>query len=258
MTEEKKPEVYVIPEVIDGIPTGRKIVHERGSLSERWNLIKRTADTPDEKREILDIEFRNLKKKMVKYNKDKSVFTDGYGEVFSGPLINKKNNYVKAAAHLLTDDVKLINKLINTPGWEWKSKLDEQIEKDDASSPTYWSEDLVDKTQELKKEKAKKLLLETTKKTETQKQPIKSDSEIVPLTREQEIDLYVKSLPQPPVEQIIKNRIKLKDHYSGIGSLNLNKPKTSTGLNYLCGLDDDEAEQSERRKRRPTKGEYDR
>ena len=66
MTEEKKSEVYVIPEVIDGIPTGRKIVHERGTSSERWNLIKRTADTPDEKREILDIEFRNLKKKMVK------------------------------------------------------------------------------------------------------------------------------------------------------------------------------------------------
>ena len=249
MSEEKKPEIYNWPEIgVDGKPTGRTIVHERGSLSKKWNAIKAAADTPDEKRQILDIEFKNLKKKMVKFNKDKGAFTDGYGEVFTGPMINKKNNYVKAAANLLTDDVKLINKLINTSGWDWKSQLDEELEKDDANDPNYWAEDLIDKTEELKKSKAKKVL-ETlkTKPLTPIKAEVKTENIVQTLSRSEEIKRYLESLPQPSVEQIIKNRIKIKNKYSGIGSLKFTEPEfeleqpksTSTGLNYLSGLDDE-------------------
>lgn len=225
MSNIKKTETYVIPEVIDGEATGRKIVHQRGSLSERWNLIKGAADTPDEKRAILDIEFRNLKKKMVKYNKVKGAFTDGYGEVFSGPTINKKNNYVRAAANLLTDDVKLINKLLMSPGWEWKSELDEQIEADDARNPEYWSTDQVDPRERKRKRAVENL------KILNQVKPTQSE---LPKPKSEQIKLY--ALPEPSVKEIIENRVKLKDSLSGIRSLN---PNRSTGLNYLVGQDDE-------------------
>ena len=98
-----------------------------------------------------------------------------------------------------------------------------------------------------KKQKAKNALAQIKKIEATKKNEVKSDDEIYPLSRSEEIKRYLESLPQPSVEQIIKNRIKIKNKYSGIGSLKFTEPEfeleqpksTSTGLNYLSGLDDE-------------------
>ena len=53
-------------------------------------------------------------------------------------------------------------------------------------------------------------------------------------------------MPQPSIEQIIRNRVAIRNRYSGIGSLKFDKPEyeierpKSFGLNYLTGLDDEE------------------
>jgi hypothetical protein len=100
--------------------------------------------------------------------------------------------------------------------------------------------------QEEKKQKAKKALAQIKKKEVLTKTEVKSDQEIYPISRLEQIKSYVESLPQPSVEQIIKNRAAIRTRYSGIGSLNfkesefqIERPK-SLGLNYLRGLDDDE------------------
>ena len=100
--------------------------------------------------------------------------------------------------------------------------------------------------QEQKKQKAKNALAQIKKTEAIKKTEVKSDDEIYPLSRSEEIKRYIEALPQPSVEQIIKNRAAIRTRYSGIGSLNfkesefqIEQPK-STGLNYLRGLDDDE------------------
>jgi hypothetical protein len=56
----------------------------------------------------------------------------------------------------------------------------------------------------------------------------------------------VEALPQPSIEQILKNRAAISNKYSGIGSLNFKEPEfeikqiKSSGLNYLNGYDDEE------------------
>ena len=51
--EESKEEVFQIPEIdSDASPTGRTIIYKRGELSERWQLLKKAAKTPEEAVEI--------------------------------------------------------------------------------------------------------------------------------------------------------------------------------------------------------------
>ena len=127
---------------------------------------------------------------------------------------------------------------------EWK---EEPIDETQIDWATGMTPDEIER-QEQKKQKAKKVLAKISKPLTPITTEVKTENTTRPLTRAEEIRNYVESLPQPSVEQIIKNRIKLKNRYSGIGSLNFKEPEfeieqpksTSTGLNYLNGLDDDE------------------
>jgi hypothetical protein len=246
--EEAKDEVYHIPEIgSEGSLTGRTIVYKRGELGERWKLMKKAANTDEERLDIADTELRSLKREQVFYNKDKGSFTDDFGNVYHGQEINDKNNLIRAKAVVVLNENKIkiphyVNKFMWSKSRDWKQDPINETQVDWATGMT---QDEIEK-QEEKKQKAKKALAQIKKLEVPTKTEVKSDQEIYPISRSDQIKSYVDSLPQPSVEQIIKNRAAIRTRYSGIGSLNfkesefqIDQPK-STGLNYLRGLDDDE------------------
>jgi len=246
--EDAKDEVYHIPEIgSEGSLTGRTIVYKRGELGERWRLMKKAAETDQERLDIADTELRSLKREQVFFNKDKGAFTDDFGNIYHGKEVNDKNNLVRAKAVVILNENKIktpnyVNKFMWSKSRDWKQDPINETQVDWATGMT---QDENEK-QEEKKQKAKKALAQIKKLEVPTKTEVKSDEEIYPISRSEQIKSYVESLPQPSVEQIIKNRAAIRTRYSGIGSLNfresefqIDRPK-STGLNYLRGLDDDE------------------
>ena len=203
--EEAKEEIYYIPEKgSEGTLTGRTIIYKPGELGERWRLMKKAAETDQERLDIADTELRSLKREQVFFNKDKGAFTDDFGNIYHGKEVNDKNNLVRAKAVVILNENK-----IKTPNY---------VNKFMWSKSRDWKEEPIDETK------------------------IDWATGLTP----DEIKRYIEALPQPSVEQIIKNRAAIRTRYSGIGSLNfkesefqIEQPK-STGLNYLRGFDDDE------------------
>jgi hypothetical protein len=246
--EEAKEEIYYIPEKgSEGTLTGRTIIYKPGELGERWRLMKKAAETDQERLDIVDTELRSLKREQVFFNKDKGAFTDDFGNIYHGKEVNDKNNLVRAKAVVILNENKIkiphyVDKFMWSKNRDWKQDPIEETQVDWATGMT---QDEIDKKEE-RKQKAKKALTQIKKLEEPTKTEVKSDEEIYPLSRSEQIRSYIESLPQPSVEQIIKNRAAIRTRYSGIGSLNfkesefqIEQPK-STGLNYLRGLDDDE------------------
>jgi len=246
--EEAKEEIYYIPEKgSEGTLTGRTIIYKPGELGERWRLMKKAAETDQERLDIADTELRSLKREQVFFNKDKGAFTDDFGNIYHGKEVNDKNNLVRAKAVVILNENKIktpnyVNKFMWSKSRDWK---EEPIDE----TKIYWATGLTPdeiERQEQKKQRAKNALTQIKKKETIKKTEVKSDDEIYPLSRSEEIKRYIEALPQPSVEQIIKNRAAIRTRYSGIGSLNfkesefqIEQPK-STGLNYLRGFDDDE------------------
>ena len=97
--EEAKEEIYYIPEKgSEGTLTGRTIIYKPGELGERWRLMKKAAETDQERLDIADTELRSLKREQVFFNKDKGAFTDDFGNIYHGKEVNDKNNLVRAKA----------------------------------------------------------------------------------------------------------------------------------------------------------------
>jgi hypothetical protein len=248
--KDEVTEIFETPEIgADAQPTGRTVVYRRGELGEKWKLLKKAAETDEERLNIADTELRSLKREQVFFNKDKGAFTDDFGNVFHGNEVNDKNNLVRAKAVVILNENKIkipnyINKFMFSKSREWK---EEPIDETQIDWATGMTPDEIER-QEQKKQKAKKVLAKISKPLTPITTEIKTEKTTQPLSRAKEIRNYVESLPKPSVEQIIQNRIKLKNRYSGIGSLNFKEPEfeieqprsSSTGLNYLNGLDDDE------------------
>ena len=248
INEEAKEEIYYIPEKgSEGTLTGRTIIYKPGELGERWRLMKKAAETDQERLDIADTELRSLKREQVFFNKDKGAFTDDFGNIYHGKEVNDKNNLVRAKAVVILNENKIktpnyVNKFMWSKSRDWKEEPIDETEIDWATGLT---PDEIER-QEQKKQKAKNALAQIKKTEAIKKTEVKSDDEIYPLSRSEEIKRYIEALPQPSVEQIIKNRAAIRTRYSGIGSLNfkesefqIEQPK-STGLNYLRGFDDDE------------------
>ena len=246
--EEAKEEIYYIPEKgSEGTLTGRTIIYKPGELGERWRLMKKAAETDQERLDIADTELRSLKREQVFFNKDKGAFTDDFGNIYHGKEVNDKNNLVRAKAVVILNENKIktpnyVNKFMWSKSRDWKEDPIDETKIDWATGLT---PDEIER-QEQKKQKAKNALAQIKKTEAIKKTEVKSDDEIYPLSRSEEIKRYIEALPQPSVEQIIKNRAAIRTRYSGIGSLNfkesefqIEQPK-STGLNYLRGFDDDE------------------
>ena len=246
--EEAKEEIYYIPEKgSEGTLTGRTIIYKPGELGERWRLMKKAAETDQERLDIADTELRSLKREQVFFNKDKGAFTDDFGNIYHGKEVNDKNNLVRAKAVVILNENKIktpnyVNKFMWSKSRDWK---EEPIDETKIDWATGLTPDEIER-QEQKKQRAKNALAQIKKTEAIKKTEVKSDDEIYPLSRSEEIKRYIEALPQPSVEQIIKNRAAIRTRSSGIGSLNfkesefqIEQPK-STGLNYLRGFDDDE------------------
>ena len=240
--EEPKEEVFITPEIgSEGTPTGRTVVYRRGELGERWRLMKKAAETDQERLDIADTELRHLKREQVMYNKDKKAFTDDFGNVYQqGEEVNDKNNLVRAKAVVILNENKIkipnyANKFMFSKSRDWK---EEPINEDKVDWVTGMSQESLEK--EESKKRAQRELAKI-KKEEAPKEDIYPT-----LTRAEEIKRYVESLPQPSIEQIIRNRVAIRNRYSGIGSLKFVEPEyeiersKSSGLNYLTGLEDEE------------------
>ena len=240
--EEPKEEVFMTPEIgSEGTPTGRTVVYRRGELGERWRLMKKAAETDQERLDIADTELRHLKREQVMYNKDKKAFTDDFGNVYQqGKEVNDKNNLVRAKAVVILNENKIkipnyANKFMFSKSRDWK---EEPINEDKVDWVTGMSQESLEKEE---RKKRAQLELAKIKNEEAPKEDINPT-----LTRAEEIKRYVESLPQPSIEQIIRNRVAIRNRYSGIGSLKFEEPEyeigrpKSFGLNYLTGLDDEE------------------
>jgi hypothetical protein len=163
--EEAKDEVYHIPEIgSEGSLTGRTIVYKRGELGERWRLMKKAAETDQERLDIADTELRSLKREQVFFNKDKGAFTDDFGNIYHGKEVNDKNNLVRAKAVVILNENKIktpnyINKFMWSKSRDWKEEPIDETKIDWATGLTPDENE----RQEQKKQKAKNALAQIKK-----------------------------------------------------------------------------------------------
>ena len=165
---KNKQEIYLVPEKgSEGSLTGRTVVYRPGELSERYNLLKAAAeDDPEHKRNFIDIELKDLKRDQALWSQEKKGYFDARGKKYSYSQMMKQNQYIKAKANTITDDVNLVNKFIQTKGHDWVSKWEQDYEKEYGERYAPQDEDLVAE-KELKKQKAiKKLRYLNEKKVE--------------------------------------------------------------------------------------------
>jgi hypothetical protein len=186
-----KDEIYLIPEKgSEGSLTGRTIVYRPGELSERYNLLKAAAqDDPEHKRSFVDIELKSLKRDQALWNEEKKGYFDGIGKKYNYSQMIKQNQYVRAKANTITDDVGLINKFMQRKSHDWISKWEEDYERD------YGEPYVIQDDKEAAKKEAKKLkAVEELKLLDTKKiEPIKREKEVI-----------VPKIPEKTVEEIIK------------------------------------------------------
>ena len=153
--EEPKEEVFITPEIgSEGTPTGRTVVYRRGELGERWRLMKKAAETDQERLDIADTELRHLKREQVMYNKDKKAFTDDFGNVYQqGKEVNDKNNLVRAKAVVILNENKIkipnyANKFMFSKSRDWK---EEPINEDKVDWVTGISQESLEKEESKKR-----------------------------------------------------------------------------------------------------------
>ena len=188
---DKKQETYLIPEKgPEGSLTGRTIVYRPGEWSERYNLLKASAeDDPERKRSFVDIELKSLKRDQAIWNEEKKGYFDGMGKKYNYSQMMKQNQYVRAKANTITDDVGLINKFMQRKTHDWISKWEEDYERD------YGEPYAIQEDKEVDKKEAKKLkAIEELKLLEKEK--------IVPIELENEV--IEPKIPEKTVEEIVK------------------------------------------------------
>ena len=229
--EKGGDDYYIIPEKgSDAQFTGKQLIYRRGEFGETWRLIRQSGENEEERKHYADFELRDLKKDQVMYDKTVGAFVDGRGNKFSGKAVNERNNLVRAKANLVLKELKVkdpnyINKFMFSKSRSWNEEpLDDPGESD-------WAHASLKLPEELAEEKRKRF-----KKAIAPVAVTKSPEPKVELTLD---PLYLKPKikDEPSIEEIIKQRAKLRAEQSGIRGLGLNK---SSGLNYLMGLDDKE------------------
>jgi hypothetical protein len=189
---DKKQETYLIPEKgSEGSLTGRTIVYRPGEWSERYNLLKASAeDDLERKRSFVDIELKSLKRDQAIWNEEKKGYFDGMGKKYNYSQMMKQNQYVRAKAITITDDVGLINKFMQRKTHDWISKWEEDYERD------YGEPYAIQDDKEVAKKEAKKLkAVEELKLLEKEKiEPIKKENEVI-----------MPKIPEKTVEEIVKD-----------------------------------------------------
>jgi len=175
--DNEKQDVYIIPEKgSEGSLTGRTIVYRPGELSETYNYLKAAAqDDPERKRNFIDIELKSLKRDQAIWNEEKKGYFDAMGKKYNYSQMMKQNQYVRAKANTISDDVSLINKFMQRKTHDWISKWEEDFEKDYGHPYAPQDEDLVAE-KELKKQKASE---ELKRLNEKKVEPIKPENKFI-------------------------------------------------------------------------------
>jgi len=189
---DKKKEIYLVPEKgSEGSLTGRTVVYRPGELSERYNLLKAAAeDDPEHKRNFIDIELKDLKRDQAIWNEEKKGYFDAMGKKYNYSQMMKQNQYVRAKANTISDDVGLINKFMQRKTHDWISKWEEDFEKDYGHPYAAQDEDLIAK-KELKKQKA---IAELNRLEEKKVESLKLEKE----------PLITTQIPEKTVAEIVK------------------------------------------------------
>lgn len=216
--DNEKKEIYLIPEKgTEGSFTGKTIVYKRGELSERYNLLKAAAqDDPDEKRTYVDIELKDLKRDQAIWDQQKKGYFDARGKKYDYSQMVKQNQYVKAKANTITDDINLINKFIRVKSHDWVTKWEQDYERDYGEPYAIQDDDLVAR-KELSKQKAieklmslneNKIELPQFKKEVIVKFPEKTIQEIIYESAEKrrinEIEQYEKEFGKGGIVELMK------------------------------------------------------
>ena len=212
---DKKQETYLIPEKgSEGSLTGRTIVYRPGELSERYNLLKAAAqDDPKEKRNYIDIELKDLKRDQAMWNKQKKGYFDDRGKQYTYSQMIKQNQYVKAKANTITDDINLVNQFVQSKSHNWVTEWEKDYEKEYGEPYAIQDDDLIAE-KELKQQKA---IAELKRLEEKKVEPVKLEKE----------PLITTQIPEKTVAEIVKemsekrrlNEIEKYDKEFGIGGI---------------------------------------
>ena len=188
---DKKQETYLIPEKgSEGSLTGRTLVYRPGELSERYNLLKAAAqDDPKEKRSYIDIELKDLKRDQAIWNKEKKGYFDDRGKQYTYSQMIKQNQYVRAKANTITDDINLVNQFVQSKSHNWVTEWEKDYEKEYGEPYAIQDDEIMDE-KELKKQKAIEKLKVMNKKKED---PIKQENQVI-----------VPKIPEKTVTEIVK------------------------------------------------------
>ena len=188
---DKKQDTYLIPEKgSEGSLTGRTLVYRPGELSERYNLLKAAAqDDPKEKRSYIDIELKDLKRDQAIWNKEKKGYFDDRGKQYTYSQMIKQNQYVKAKANTITDDINLVNQFVQSKSHNWVTEWEKDYEKEYGEPYAIQDDKIIDE-KELKKQKAIEELKVMNKKKE---EPIKQENEVI-----------MPKIPEKTVTEIVK------------------------------------------------------
>jgi hypothetical protein len=201
---DKKQETYLIPEKgPEGSLTGRTIVYRPGEWSERYNLLKASAeDDPERKRSFVDIELKSLKRDQAIWNDEKKGYFDGIGKKYNYSQMMKQNQYVKAKANTITNDVGLINKFMQRKTHDWISKWEQDFESDYGYSYAPKDDDNVAKKELIKQKSIEKLKVINKEKEET----IKQENEVImPKIPEKTVTEIVKEMSEKRHQDQIKH-----------------------------------------------------
>ena len=191
---DKKQETYLIPEKgPEGSLTGRTFVYKPGEWSERYNLLKASAEgDPERKRSFADIELKSLKRDQAIWNEEKKGYFDGMGKKYNYSQMMKQNQYVRAKANTITDDVGLINKFMQRKTHDWISKWEQDFESDYGYSYAPQDDEVAKK--ELRKQKASE---ELKRLNEKKVEPIKPENKIIEhKTSEKTVEEIVKEMSE--------------------------------------------------------------
>ncbi|CAN1594411.1 hypothetical protein MCEME31_00349 [Candidatus Pelagibacterales bacterium] len=201
---DKKQETYLIPEKgPEGSLTGRTIVYRPGEWSERYNLLKASAeDDPERKRSFIDIELKSLKRDQAIWNEEKKGYFDAIGKKYNYSQMMKQNQYVRAKANTITDDVSLINKFMQRKTHDWISKWEQDFENDYGYSYAPKDNDNVAKKELIKQKSIEKLKVMNKEKEEI----IKQENEVImPKIPEKTVTEIVKEMSEKRHQDQIKH-----------------------------------------------------
>lgn len=181
-----------------------------------WSLIKETAETQEERLRHADMELNSLKNEQVIYDKTLGTFVDGFGKKYSRNQADEQNSLVRIKALVIVKENKIkdpnyLEKFMFSKDRKWKKK--ENVEYKDLPAT------------QLPQEKSIRKIFTAQREL---KLPTPEENPIIQKQTKQE----------PSIQEIINQRISIKNQTSGIGTLRNKRTFSDDGLeneNFLNG-----------------------